>query len=192
MNEKTVESDYDLNTATYLNNLAGVSQSPQIAREYYERALQIEESKVGRANPRIVDGLNNLASVLGRLGDLAQAETCLRRALEILEKNGRTDNLRTAGVLDNLAVALMNQRKGATAEPLLRRAVTIHQKLGPETLEAAKTLNDLGILSDEKSDIETAIASFERALAIYEKHSGPAVRDAQAVRYRLEEARKRK
>ncbi|MGH9845914.1 MAG: tetratricopeptide repeat protein, partial [Blastocatellia bacterium] len=43
------------------------------ARQLYERALKIDEAAFGTDHPRVAIDVNNLASVLKDLGDLASA-----------------------------------------------------------------------------------------------------------------------
>ena len=59
------------------------------------------------------------------------------------------------------------QRLGLTdkAQPLLEQALALgRQAVGPEHVRVAQSLNDLGVLLDEKGDYEAAAAALERSL----------------------------
>ena len=65
------------NTATSLNNLAGLLESEgdyAAAKPLYERALAIIEKALGADHPNTSTNLNNLAYLLAAQGDYAAAE----------------------------------------------------------------------------------------------------------------------
>lgn len=85
--------------AAYLRFI--LAQYPK-AREILERALRIDEAAFGSDHPSVARDVNNLASVLKDLGDLAQARALFERALAIIRKFLGDDHPNTKTVLRNL------------------------------------------------------------------------------------------
>src|SRR5262249_28019288 len=83
----------------------------------YQRALAIQEAKLGNGHPVVAQTLNNLASVYQAQGKYAEAERHFKRTLAIFESKLGGDHLRVAQTLNNLAVLYERQRK---APPPLR------------------------------------------------------------------------
>ncbi|MGH9934765.1 MAG: FxSxx-COOH system tetratricopeptide repeat protein [Blastocatellia bacterium] len=85
--------------AAYLRFI--LAQYPK-AREIVERALQIDEAAFGSDHPSVAIDVNNLASVLQDLGDLAQARKLYERSLAIFRKFLGDDHPNTRTVRSNL------------------------------------------------------------------------------------------
>ncbi len=165
------------NTATSLNNLAGLLQAQGDlagARPLYERALAIREKALGPEHPDTATSLNNLAALLQDQGDLAGARPLYERALAIWERALGPEHPNIAQSLNNLAGLLQDQGDLAGARPLYERALAIVEKvLGPKHPNSASSLNNLAELLHAQGDLAGARPLFERALATREKSLGP-------------------
>ena len=174
--EKTYGPDHP-NTATSLNNLAGLYDSQGAsakAEPLYLRALSIEEKALGPDHPDTATSLNNLASLYTNQGAYAKAEPLFLRALAIFEKGLGPYHPSTAASLNNLAQLFETQGVFSKAEPLFFRALAIWEKtLGPEHSTTAAGLNNLAGLYDSQGAYTKAEPLYLRALAIREKALGP-------------------
>jgi tetratricopeptide (TPR) repeat protein len=177
------------NTATSLNNLAGLLQAQGDlpgARPLYERALAIREKARGPDHPDTATSLNNLAGLLQAQGDLPAARPLYERALTIRENTRGPDHPATAVSLNNLALLLQAQGDLTAAWPLFERALAINEKaLGSDHPNAAANLNHLACLLRAQGDLGEARPLFLRALVVRQKVLGPDHPDTAQSLYNL-------
>jgi tetratricopeptide (TPR) repeat protein len=142
-----------------------------------ERALEIFERESGPDHPDVANLLLCLAGIREESGDLDEAERLGRRAVEILEPvedDGPDIPRLRVQVLGALAGVLRNQGRYGEAEPLLRRALALSEsRLGPDDLQTAALLNDLGILHKCQGRYDEAEPLYFRALDIIDAAVGP-------------------
>ena len=114
-----------------------------------------------------------LATLLNVEGRTKQAEPLARKAYSIAWDAG--DEEGKAGVaLNEIGVGLMRDREYARAEPVLRRSVALLQKVeGEDSMNAARTENNLATLYSNQHEYDKAEKEMKRALPVYEKHLGP-------------------
>jgi len=165
------------NTATSLNNLAGLYSSQGLyiqAEPLFQRALSITEKAQGHDHPNTVNSLNNLAGLYVQQGLYSRARPLLKRALSIREKTLGPDHPSTAISLNNMASLYSEQGLYGEAEPLLQRTYRIFEKaLGPDHPNTGSSLNNLAGLYSRQGLYGQAEPFFKRALAIREKALGP-------------------
>ncbi|XP_070569543.1 nephrocystin-3-like [Ptychodera flava] len=165
-----------------------------------QKALEIYES-LDPDQPCVAGALYQLAGLHGQWNKFATAEALYKQALEISENAYGTDHHNVAKILDALAVLYQKQEKHEQADMLRRRAVAIRQKckqprahsgqlggidplkrralqleelvLGPDSVDVAKSLNELGVLYYLQDNQETAEAYFKKALDMRESVLGP-------------------
>jgi eukaryotic-like serine/threonine-protein kinase len=156
-----------------LDDLAGVyalQKQWNLARQTYERALEIDRRILGDDHPRLGMRIGNLAVVQQNLGDLKQAETLYRDAIRRKEKAYGLHSAQTAPVQSNLGALLQREGRLDEAEPLLRSAVdTRLAKWGPDHYLVGYSRVSLGMLLHEKGDLTGAEDEYRQALAIYDK-----------------------
>jgi CHAT domain-containing protein/tetratricopeptide (TPR) repeat protein len=139
-----------------------------------ERALNILEKALGPDHQDVAIGLDNLAQLYSKKGDLARAEPLYVRALAVREKALGPEHPLVATSLNNLAELYRTKGDYALAEPLYYRALAIDEKaFGPEHPELAPALNNLAELYRAKGDYALAEPLFRRSLAINAKALGP-------------------
>ncbi|XP_022107345.1 nephrocystin-3-like [Acanthaster planci] len=160
-----------------------------------QRALEIRES-MDPDHPSVAQSFHLLGGLHGQWGKYATAEAYYKQALEISENAYDGDHPTVLKMLESLVVLYKKQNKHEQAELLQKRVTAIlkrmqpphvppHQKsalnalkkrslqlqemaTGPDSLELAKTLNELGVLYYLQNNISNAEQSFQRSLSIRE------------------------
>jgi transcriptional regulator with XRE-family HTH domain/tetratricopeptide (TPR) repeat protein len=103
------------------------------ARRLFERALALDENRLGPEHPQTLTSVNNLAYCLYALGDAAGALPLYRRALKSRERVLGPEHPQTLTSVNNLAGCLYALGDATGALPLYRRAAEgLEQLLGPE------------------------------------------------------------
>src|SRR5450631_4192811 len=109
-----------------LDDLATVYTREQqwaLAKQTYERSLEIDRRVLGDNHARVTMRLNNLAIVAQNMGDLPKAESLYREAIRRHERTYGERHPETAAVKGNLGLLLQREGRLAEAEPLLRGAL---------------------------------------------------------------------
>ncbi len=144
--------------------------SPQVTRSASESAAPADSSLLAPA-----PSLDSLKTLI-RAGRYADAELGARARLASDEVTTGHSSIEVARALDLLGESLWRGGKSATPEAreVAERAITIHERLqGPEHVEVAKSLNNLGNVHRLNADYARARPVLERALAIRKKALGP-------------------
>jgi nephrocystin-3 len=129
----------------------------------------------------------NLAMLLAKKGDSAEAEQLFRGVLAYQEKTKGDDHPDTAQVLNALAGVCTDKKDFRAAERYYRRALAIREeKLGPNHPDTAQTLNDLAVSLAVAGNAAEAEQLYRRALTIVEKGYGKEHRKTAQVRENLE------
>ena len=156
--------------AKYLWSRAELRQ----ARQLFERALAIDEARLGPNHLDTAMSLNNLGTVLRGLGDLHGARTTLERALVGFEAQLGLNHPRVANNLINLGVVLADLGDLPAARTTLEHAVAICEaEFGPSHPSTATSLDNLGTVLADLGDLHSARTAFEGALTIREAEFGP-------------------
>jgi tetratricopeptide (TPR) repeat protein len=144
------------------------------AEPLLQRALFIDEKRLGPDHPDGAIRLNNLARLYSAQGRHSEAEALSQRALAISEQAFGPDHPGTAHALQSLAGLYWGQGKYAEAEALLQRALEINEHaLGADHPGTATTLNHLAHLYREQGKYTEAEPLFQHALEIKEQALGP-------------------
>jgi serine/threonine protein kinase/Flp pilus assembly protein TadD len=169
--ENTQASSTDI--SALLDDLAQVytfDRQWNLARQTYERALDIDRRILGDDHPRLGMHIGNLAVVVQNLGDLKQAEALYREAIRRKEQAYGAQSTQTASAQANLGALLQREGRLEEAEPLLRSAVdSTLAKWGPDHYLVGWQRVSLGMLLHEKGDLAGAENEYRQALAIYDK-----------------------
>jgi serine/threonine protein kinase len=144
-------------------------QQWQLAKQAYERALEIDRHVLGDDHPRVAFRLQNLAIVAQNMGDLKKAEDLYRDALQREEHSYGERLPETAITKGNYGLLLQREGRLVEAEPLLRDAVSIRLALyGPSHYLVGYARVSLAMLLHDKGDLAGAENQFREALAIYD------------------------
>jgi tetratricopeptide (TPR) repeat protein len=183
--EKSFGPDHP-SVAMSLDNLAGVYEKMgdrATATELHERALVVRERALGPNHPELADTLNNLGVMLWRGGDRVRARTLIERGLAIRESALGPNHPDVAVSLTNLAALEEDETRRLA---IYRRVLEIREAaLGPDHPEVARALTNLAL--EQELDDRDTVDLLERALAIFESHSGVQPREA-AARFALAQA----
>jgi serine/threonine-protein kinase len=155
-----------------LDDLAQVYVSQQqwpLAKQTYERALQVDRRALGDDHPRVAMRMNNLAVVAQNLGDLKLAESMFLDAIRRDERAYGDQHPETGAARGNYGLLLQREGRLAEAEPLLRSALDVELKLyGPDNYNTAYARVSLAMLLHEQGNLPAAEAEFRQALAVYD------------------------
>ncbi|KAH9498826.1 Nephrocystin-3 [Bulinus truncatus] len=165
-----------------------------------QRALEIRETDLDPDDPLVARSLHQLAGLHAQWGKYSTAETLYRHALEICQNTLGADHPMVAKELDALAVLYQKQDKHDLAHPLRKRAFAIKKNmrvsrgqmgdsgldnlqrralqleelvLGPDSVDLARSLNELGVLYYLQNNTDAAESFFKRSLEMRESLLGP-------------------
>jgi serine/threonine protein kinase len=159
--------------AVVLDDLATVYTFEQqwvLAKQTYERALDIDRRMLGDDHPRIAPRLENLAIVAQNMGELKQAEALYLDALRREEHAYGDRHLETIIIRSNYGLLLQREGRLAEAEPLLRSVRDARLSLlGPDHYMVGYARVSLAMLLHDKGDLPGAESEFRQALAVYDK-----------------------
>jgi serine/threonine protein kinase/tetratricopeptide (TPR) repeat protein len=154
-----------------LDDLAQVYADEQqwaLAKQTYERALQVDRRVLGDDHPRVAMRLNNLAVVAQNIGDLKLAESLYRDAIRRDEQVYGDQHPETGAALGNYGLLLQREGRLAEAEPPLRSALDVVLKLyGPDNYNVGYARVSLAMLLHDEGALPEAEAEFRQALAVY-------------------------
>ncbi len=146
-----------------------------LAKQTYERALNIDRRVLGDDHPRVASHLHNLAVVAQNMGDLKRAESLYRDAIYREERALGSQHPETGVALGNYGFLLQREGRLAEAEPLLRRALDVTLKVyGPDNFNVGYARVSLAMLLHDEGSLGEAEDEYRQALAIYGK-SLPAI-----------------
>jgi len=175
-----------IDVAALLDDLAqvyGQDQQWALARQTYERALEIDRRVLGDHHPRVAARLQKLALVAQNMGDLSQAENEYRQALAIYDKSPPPDHQDRAAAMMHLARLLVDRGKAEEALELSDRSLKIWAATsaasGPASAQAhaihGYALSRLGRSIEAADELASAVPVLSNARASDE----PAARRAQ-------------
>jgi serine/threonine protein kinase/tetratricopeptide (TPR) repeat protein len=158
-----------------LDDLAQVYADQQqwaLARQTYQRALDVDQRVLGDAHPRVAMHLHNLAVVAQNMGNLKLAETLYHDAIRRKERAYGVGDPQTADAIENYGLLLQREGRLAEAEPLLRSALAMtlsrygleHYNVGYARVSLAMVLHDQGNLSAAENEFRQALAVYDKSL----------------------------
>ena len=132
------------------------------------------ETRVGKESPEVAVALEQLMEALTMPGGTMTIETraIAARAISLREKLSGPESRDVADTLSLAANLYWSRREPAPSLPFAQRAVAIYESLNGGVNfdhDFANILQALASAQRENDDFKAAKASFERALALYEK-----------------------
>jgi serine/threonine protein kinase/Tfp pilus assembly protein PilF len=162
-----------IDVSALLDDLAQVYVAEQqwaLAKQTYERALDVDRRVLGDDHPRVAMRLNNLAVVAQNIDDLKLAERLYRDAIRRDERAYGDQHPETGLARGNYGLLLWREGRLAEAEPLLRSALDVVLKLyGPNNYNVAYARVSLAMLLHDQGNLAAAETEFRQALAVYDK-----------------------
>ncbi len=162
-----------------LGNIAKAEQNLALAKEYYEKDLEINKKLADSTGTP--DALRDLSISYERLGNIAQAEQNLELAKEYYEKSleilikladstGTPDALRDLSVsYDKLGEIAQAEQNLALAKEYYEKSLEIRKKLA-ESTGTPEALRDLSVSYDKLGNISKAERNLTLAKEYYEKN----------------------
>jgi serine/threonine protein kinase/Tfp pilus assembly protein PilF len=159
--------------AAVLDDLAQIYSREQqwaLAKQTYERALDVDRRVLGDDHPRVAMHLHNLAVVAQNMGDLKLAEELYRDAIQRQERAYGSRHPQTAAAKGNYGLLLQREGRLAEAEVQLRSALDVTLALhGPDHYKVGYARVSLAMLLHDQGKLPAAEGEFRQALAIYAK-----------------------
>ena len=138
------------------------------ALEYYGKALEIRESKLGIDHTDTATTYNNIAGVYWAKGDYAKALEYHGKALEIRESKLGKDHPDTATTYNNIAGVHYAKGDYDKALEYNGKALEIREsKLGKDHPDTATTYNNIAGVYDAKGDYDKALEYYMKALRLW-------------------------
>jgi len=133
------------------------------------RALETYGKQVPPNHPLVTTTVGALGLVYANQGKFLQAETLYVNSLSGLKQTVGEENPDYANDLANLADLYVQLNRLSAADSLLGRALQIRRKiLDPQDAVLAQTYNQIGNVARASGRYQTAVESFQNALAILE------------------------
>jgi tetratricopeptide (TPR) repeat protein len=165
----------DTRLASILYNLAGVhlEQGEYAAAEsLYRSALAIRERVLGPDDPITAEVWNDLGFLLLHQRKYDEAAGWLQKALGVWQESPGSGAY-AAVALCNLALVRRLQGRYDVAESLYSHALVVEeQAFGPNHPERATTCMSLAALYHSRGNVERAVETYRKALALVEKALG--------------------
>lgn len=146
----------------------------ELAKETFQRSLQIDQVQLGEDHPRVAAHIINLAVVAQNMGDLKEAERLYLDAIARLEKSYGPRHPEPAAARGNYGLLLQREGRLNEAEPQLRSALAVTLSLyGPLHYDVGYARVSLALLLHDKGDLVNSESEFRQALAVYDKSLPP-------------------
>lgn len=134
-----------------------------------QTAIKIFQEKLGNESMPAAQCISDLATQYMMQKQVEKAIPLLESALATFNKKD-PDSLITATCSDQLGTIYASENRFGDAETLARKALKIYQqKLGPENMEVAVTLSNLGNRLAKQGKNQEALDCYTRSLAIQQK-----------------------
>jgi tetratricopeptide (TPR) repeat protein len=139
----------------------------------FERLAEVQAEMFGPSHPVIATHHNNRGVILRQAGRADEALAGFSQALEIWRDAYGPDHPDVGMAHGNIASALLTRARAGdfeAAEPHLRRAIeTRERSLGPDDLDLAVDVSNLGDLHLFRLELDEAEREYMRAVAILER-----------------------
>ncbi len=156
------------NYATQLNILALLKVKKnkfEVARQYYEEALRLNEKTYGNTSMAFTRSLNNLASCEQELQNYSRAEQLFLRSNRVIKEKLGPSHQEYAISINNLAGIYVDLKKIDTAISLYKESLAITKRLyGINHPSYGTTALNLGGLYWEENNFHVAHYYFQKAI----------------------------
>ncbi len=163
-----------------LTNLGTVASSTGDygrAQNYLERAATTCERVMGPEHPDTAATLMNLAGVYVNRRKFDKAEALYTRAVEIDQKNGAPAH-KLAVDFNNLGVFFFSRRQWDKSEDSFLRSIKLYEQCyGSDHMAVAGVLGNLAEEYRLEGRDRDAIATYQRAIGIWDRHPDIVTRD---------------
>ena len=166
----------DSETASLYNSLGQTIYKQgyyQEALEWYEKALAIQETVLGKEHPDTATTYNNIAEAYNSMGKYEMALEWHNKALNVKDKVLGKEHPDTATTYNNIAGVYHKMGEYPKALEWYNKALAIVEKvLDKEHPDTATIYNNIAGVYDSRGDYPLALEWYEKNLAIFEKVLG--------------------
>ncbi|WP_376694710.1 tetratricopeptide repeat protein [Wenzhouxiangella sp. EGI_FJ10305] len=167
------------------NNLAllhATADRNELARDHYERAIELRRSVLGEDHPTTSFSLTNLASLLVQTGRAEEALPAFREALAIRRNAFNADHPAVGSVLYQMGWAYANLEQYDEAEKYYEQALAIREaSMGNDHPSVAVLYNAMSSVARAQGNHAEALELLEKALRIYRSRYGESHHDIALV-----------
>jgi tetratricopeptide (TPR) repeat protein len=144
----------------------------EVALEYYQKAIDIREKKIGKEHIDTAMVYNNIAAVYDDLGNYSKAQEYYQWAVDIYEKFDKK-HPDTASAYDNIGLTYSKQGYYDRALECCDKALAIREKIyGKEHYDTALSCTKLGEIYEIQGNYTKSLKKHLKALSIFEKVLG--------------------
>jgi serine/threonine protein kinase len=144
------------------------------AHELAKRALDARLSSLGPEDPKTLESMTQLGSILTLEGHYAEGEKLERQALADERRILGPDDPLTLQTMDNLAVTLKSRGDYDEAEKLEREVIEVAtRRLGPESAQTLQSMNHLGGALQAQARYIEAEQEYRKLLDVERRVWGP-------------------
>jgi tetratricopeptide (TPR) repeat protein/predicted Ser/Thr protein kinase len=137
------------------------------AKQFLDRAMDIEKTVLGENDPEYATSLSNLAYYYSQRGDKVQAEEYYKQALALRQKVLGSSDPKVGRSLRNLADFYWQQGDVKRAQELMAQAIEVYRKQLPKTsADYAWAVNNLGLILASQRNYAEARKQFMEALEL--------------------------
>ena len=153
-----------------LGYIKGEEEDYEMAREYYEKAIEISEQIAPPNDFYLAKSYQYMSGLYSSKEEYSEALSYEEKALEIKEKSLPADHPGLISAYQSIAHAYFQVEDSANALAYLQKALELNEKiLSPNHPDLAKLHENIGTLHMITEDHPKALESFHRVLEIQEK-----------------------
>jgi len=172
--EKVISHEKLLDFISLLGNNYNAKGDYNRSRDYFLKAVKINERKFGPHHVNTAKAKESLAWAYHRLGDYKKAKGLLEESVSNIKTHNGLNHLDTANVLLKLGWVYYRLDDYPAARKLLKQSLSVKQKLfGTEHVEVARPLRLLGLAEVSLGNYSQAIEFLKLSLKINTNHYGP-------------------
>eukprot|EP01133_Synstelium_polycarpum_P013909 gene13909-16409_t len=169
---------YSLGTVHFVEE----ARKLDIAEEYFVKALEITELKLGDMDVAYARILNRLGSLYIEKDQFGDAESCFKMALKIYEARFGVEHSRVSQILRHMISLYEMQENYVAAEACAVRALAITKKIyGQAHFHVGAILTRLGLLYHSSGKTQQCLAILNEARALREKEFGAGHKHVQHI-----------
>jgi serine/threonine protein kinase/tetratricopeptide (TPR) repeat protein len=143
------------------------------AKEQFERALELRRQTLGAKDPKTLQSVSSVGTILLKQGKFPDAEAILRPNLDMQIRLLGPKHPNTLATMHNLGVVYTDEGKYGEAEAIHSNALEIRRRvLGPDDPLTLSSMTALANAYEEDGKFDRSEPLYTQALEIYRRVSG--------------------
>ena len=148
------------------------------ARTYYQRALNVIVTFVGKQHPDVASLYNNIGLLFKEQADYTKAIHYFTKALDIYKAWFGENSFDVASTYNNIGTTYYAQKKYNDAEKYFQKATEIQSGPANSLIEMAAFYNNSGLIVQKQKDYDKAMTYYRKALKLIKDNIGEENQDA--------------